>query len=245
MDIKNFNRKLHKISSLAENANDDNDLTALERDLLLSYIRDLYEIALDHKVSEPARRESKPVVNPITDRPQVEQIQPVTPSVVHVVKEIVVETPPQVVVAEEQTARIEILHIEPEKIIEKPIVIEKPIEVINTPKKAGKEIISQEIMDELFAEERISDLSDKLSLSPIKDLTKSMGINEKIFTQQELFGNNQQQFITTLEKLNNCQNFTEAKQYLLENVINDFGWTSEGKVKKAATFIKLVKRKFV
>ncbi|HMT54541.1 MAG TPA: hypothetical protein PKC06_14900, partial [Saprospiraceae bacterium] len=112
-------------------------------------------------------------------------------------------------------------------------------------KKAGKEIISQEIMDELFAEERISDLSDKLSLSPIKDLTKSMGINEKIFTQQELFGNNQQQFITTLEKLNNCQNFTEAKQYLLENVINDFGWTSEGKVKKAATFIKLVKRKFV
>lgn len=239
MDIKNFNRKLHKISSLAENANDDNDLTALERDLLLSYIRDLYEIALDHKVSEPARRESKPVVNPITDRPQVEQIQPVTPSVVHVVKEIVVETPPQVVVAEEQTARIEIQHIEPEKIIE------KPIEVINTIKKAGKEIISQEIMDELFAEERISDLSDKLSLSPIKDLTKSMGINEKIFTQQELFGNNQQQFITTLEKLNNCQNFTEAKQYLLENVINDFGWTSEGKVKKAATFIKLVKRKFV
>ena len=239
MDIKNFNRKLHKISSLAENANDDNDLTALERDLLLSYIRDLYEIALDHKVSEPARRESKPVVNPITDRPQVEQIQPVTPSVVHVLKEIVVETPPQVVVAEEQTARIEIQHIEPEKIIE------KPIEVINTPKKAGKEIISQEIMDELFAEERISDLSDKLSLSPIKDLTKSMGINEKIFTQQELFGNNQQQFITTLEKLNNCQNFTEAKQYLLENVINDFGWTSEGKVKKAATFIKLVKRKFV
>ena len=239
MDIKNFNRKLHKISSLAENANDDNDLTALERDLLLSYIRDLYEIALDHKVSEPAKRENKPVVNPITDRPQVEQIQPVTPSVVHVVKEIVVETPPQVVVAEEQTARIEIQHIEPEK------VIEKPIEVINTPKKAGKEIISQEIMDELFAEERISDLSDKLSLSPIKDLTKSMGINEKIFTQQELFGNNQQQFITTLEKLNNCQNFTEAKQYLLENVINDFGWTSEGKVKKAATFIKLVKRKFV
>lgn len=239
MDIKNFNRKLHKISSLAENANDDNDLTALEHDLLLSYIRDLYEIALDHKVSEPARRENKPVVNPITDRPQVEQIQPVTPSVVHVVKEIVVETPPQVVVAEEQTARIEIQHIEPEKIIE------KPIEVINTIKKAGKEIISQEIMDELFAEERISDLSDKLSLSPIKDLTKSMGINEKIFTQQELFGNNQQQFITTLEKLNNCQNFTEAKQYLLENVINDFGWTSEGKVKKAATFIKLVKRKFV
>mgnify|MGYP000894141300 FL=1 len=239
MDIKNFNRKLHKISSLAENANDDNDLTALEHDLLLSYIRDLYEIALDHKVSEPAKRENKPVVNPITDRPQVEQIQPVTPSVVHVVKEIVVETPPQVVVAEEQTARIEIQHIEPEK------VIEKPIEVINTPKKAGKEIISQEIMDELFAEERISDLSDKLSLSPIKDLTKSMGINEKIFTQQELFGNNQQQFITTLEKLNNCQNFTEAKQYLLENVINDFGWTSEGKVKKAATFIKLVKRKFV
>ncbi len=239
MDIKNFNRKLHKISSLAENATDDNDLTALEHDLLLSYIRDLYEIALDHKVSEPARRESKPVVNPITDRPQVEQIQPVIPSVVHVLKEIVVETPPQVVVAEEQTARIEIQHIEPEKIIE------KPIEVINTPKKAGKEIISQEIMDELFAEERISDLSDKLSLSPIKDLTKSMGINEKIFTQQELFGNNQQQFITTLEKLNNCQNFTEAKQYLLENVINDFGWTSEGKVKKAATFIKLVKRKFV
>jgi hypothetical protein len=71
-----------------------------------------------------------------------------------------------------------------------------------------------------------------------------MGINERIFTQQELFGNNQMQFNETLQKLNNCQNFIEAKQYLLDNVISVYDWTNEQKIKKAATFVKLVKRKF-
>ncbi|MBK9741710.1 MAG: hypothetical protein IPO94_01550 [Saprospiraceae bacterium] len=82
------------------------------------------------KVSEPAKGENKPVVNPITDRlPSRTNSASVTPKCqVYVVKEILVETLPQVVVAEEQTARIEIQYIEPEK------VIGKPIEVINTSK---------------------------------------------------------------------------------------------------------------
>lgn len=70
-----------------------------------------------------------------------------------------------------------------------------------------------------------------------------MGINERIFTQQELFGNNQAHFSKNIEGLNKCQSFDEAKQYLVDNVIYKYDWVAEPKIKKAATFIKFIKKK--
>ena len=40
----------------------------------------------------------------------------------------------------------------------------------------------------IFEEKPITELSDKLSQTPISDLTKAMGISERIFTVNELFG---------------------------------------------------------
>ena len=49
MDTQSFNKKLNKISALADNGNADGHFSSLERDLLLSYIRELYEIVIDEK----------------------------------------------------------------------------------------------------------------------------------------------------------------------------------------------------
>ena len=49
---------------------------------------------------------------------------------------------------------------------------------------------NQSELSELFQTEQINELSDKLSFSPISDLTKAMGLNERIFTVNELFGGN-------------------------------------------------------
>lgn len=237
MDIRSFNHKLNKISALTVTGQDDMSLSQLERDLILSYIRDLYEIALDS--SQATSKLSVPKIEAVKVAP-IEQ----TVAVQAPVK--IVEEVPVPVVAEPITPTVE-MSLPKVDVPE----IAKPIEQIpsqeifqsvSTPKVSS--LISPEVMAELFAEEKISDLSDKLALSPVKDLTKSMGINERIFTQQELFGNNQQQFNDTLQRLNNCQNFEEAKQYLIENVITTYGWTNENRLKKASTFVKLVKRKF-
>lgn len=237
MDIRSFNNKLNKISALTVTGQDDMALSQLERDLILSYIRDLYEIALDN--SQATSKLSVPKIEAVKVAP-IEQ----TVAVQAPVK--IVEEVPVPVVAEPITPTVEIS--QPKVDVPE---IAKPIEQIpsqeifhSAPTPKVSSLISPEVMAELFAEEKISDLSDKLALSPVKDLTKSMGINERIFTQQELFGNNQQQFNDTLQRLNNCQNFEEAKQYLIENVITTYGWTNENRLKKASTFVKLVKRKF-
>lgn len=237
MDIRSFNNKLNKISALTVTGQDDMALSQLERDLILSYIRDLYEIALDNSQATSKLSVSKT---------EAVKVAPIEQTVAVQAPVKIVEEVPVPVVAEPITPTVEIS--QPKVDVPE---IAKPIEQIpsqeifqsvSTPKVSS--LISPEVMAELFAEEKISDLSDKLALSPVKDLTKSMGINERIFTQQELFGNNQQQFNDTLQRLNNCQNFEEAKQYLIENVITTYGWTNENRLKKASTFVKLVKRKF-
>ena len=234
MDISQFNKKISKISLFADNLSTDGQFSTLERDLLLSYIRDLYELALD---AQNVVNHAAP--SAITHSPK-ETIRPqeVAPEPVKVVS-----TPPVQIV--EQPVVIQPVVPSPPPILEEA----KPITPIYAPTPqpviAQSKPLDNAELAELFADEKVTDLSDKLALAPIKDLTKSMGINERIFTQQELFGNNQAVFNATLEGLNKCQNFDEAKQYLLENVIYTFDWTNENKIKKAGTFIKLIKRKFV
>jgi hypothetical protein len=243
MDIKSFNKKLNKISALTDTGNDGVQLSALERDLLLSYIRDLYDLALDNMpsinknqsttVSEVKRQEPVVVASP----PVPPIVEPVQPTISVPTPTIPVYEAPKVEEVVNSPAVVE--KVEAPAIKIEPVVVTP--EIKQSPSVSS---ISNELLAELFADEKVTDLSDKLALSPVKDLTKSMGINERIFTQQELFGNNQTQFNDTLQRLNNCQNFEEAKQYLLENVINVYDWTNEQKLKKAATFVKLVKRKF-
>lgn len=233
MDTQLFNKKLNKISALADNGNADGHFSSLERDLLLSYIRELYEIALDGKST---------VIKSVSHTPVQATKEEVIPA-----KAEAPAVPVHVQAPEPIPVKIEMV-TEPVVI---PSVVEK--EEVIKPAPEVKSIATQtstaknqnpDALAEMFAEEKINDLSDKLASSPVKDLTKSMGINERIFTQQELFGNNQQVFNETLQRLNICQNFGEAKQYLVENVISTYDWTNENKVKKATTFIKFVKRKF-
>jgi hypothetical protein len=233
MDTQSFNKKLNKISALADNGNADGHFSSLERDLLLSYIRELYEIVLDGKPN---------VIKSVTHIPSPVQKEEAVPAKIQepVVHEHAEAPVPVVIKVEPKPEPVAILPI-----------IEKPEAPQPTPEIKAVTInpvptikLHPDALAEMFAEEKINDLSDKLASSPVKDLTKSMGINERIFTQQELFGNNQQVFNETLQRLNNCQDFVEAKQYLVENVISTYDWTNENKVKKATTFIKFVKRKF-
>lgn len=256
MDIVNFNKKLNKITVLTESVS-DSDFSPLERDLLLTYIRDLYDLALG---DEPVvfKRIEKVAVQPVAPKVEVSPeilvqktiiaesikpiIEPVQPT--QVIKEPVVVPPsPQTVVVEVPTTIQD--PVKPAAVIVETTA--KAVPLVDKIKVAtpSLNLSEQEIINELFSEGRVNDLSDKLGLTPVQDLTKSMGINERIFTQQELFNNNPQQFNDVLTTLNGFQSFEEAKQYLINKVIPQYGWMQDDKIKKATTFIKLVKRKYL
>ncbi len=65
-------------------------------------------------------------------------------------------------------------------------------------------------------EEEDNSLAAKLARKKIKNLNSAIGINEKFLFTNELFDGNTEQFLKTIEELNNCVSLTEAKHKLIE-----------------------------
>ena len=98
---------------------------------------------------------------------------------------------------------------------------------------------------ELFREKSPTGLVDFLGLSPLDDLRKAWGLNEKMLLIKDLFGNDGAAFEETISILNKLTSFDEARQYLSTSVIPKFEWYDISKNKKAGDFITQVKRLFV
>lgn len=113
-----------------------------------------------------------------------------------------------------------------------------------SPIPQSKSVSFSEEMLAIFEKQEIAEVSDRLSMTPIADLTKAMGINEKIFTVRELFNKDQDHFMSTMSHLNSCNDFEEARDYLLYGVATDNAWDDPNKSKKAINFIKLVQRRY-
>lgn len=96
----------------------------------------------------------------------------------------------------------------------------------------------------LFQFKKAGDLSEKLESTQIDNIQKALGLNERILTQNELFRGDKNSFDTVLQKLNDMNHFDEVKTYLCDEVIPEYDWTNEKRIKKAQEFIKLVKRKY-
>jgi len=243
MDWQKFNKKLNKISVLADNAFQDNSISSLERDLMASYVRDLYDMILEDGVEGSSKKnvsESQNFINGNQSRQEKKEthmaptVQPTVSFEREVaVAEKVIEIVPEVAVLEIAQPKEQVSQV-------------SKIASVSVPQPSSKaKQLDDNQMNELFVDDKISDLSGKLGSQRIPDLTKAMGINERIFTVQELFNNDQNFFNTVLNQLNSLNNFEEAKIYLIEEVISKLDWTAENKLKKAGTFIKLIKRRYV
>lgn len=100
-------------------------------------------------------------------------------------------------------------------------------------------------IEELFYFQEARELSDRLSLSPIADLTKALGINDRLLTVNELFGGDYAFFDESFRKLNSMNSFEEAKSYLKDNVVQDQDWLNPVKKERAKRFIKFIKRRYI
>ena len=132
---------------------------------------------------------------------------------------------------------------EAEKIEEEETIIEEEI-----PEEEIVEEIPQKQFDEtllaIFERSSSSDLSEKLSASPIKDIKKAIGINDRIFTINELFGGDKEVFNDSIDKLNTFETFEQAKDFLLSEIAEKYNWSKADNVKKAKRFVKLLSRRY-
>ncbi len=231
-------KKIKKIKVLLDSFEDNASLSSLERDLLLSYIRNLYDAALDG---------TSMTLNTVKPAQDINQEVSTSNKFIASNQEIqkTEEVLQRATTKEDAKTENHIIDQKPnEEIILAPQLI-VPHDTKPAPQAPNKvSDISVDVLNEIFKEGTMNELSDKLGMSHINDIRMGMGLNERLFTQKELFGDNSAHFNEVLDALNKANTFEEAKVYLIEKVIPIYKWDSETNLKKAATFVKLVRRKF-
>ncbi len=231
---------LEKINNLHKTLLTDADnISSIERDLLKDYVKALYEALLDtsSKASKPKptprviRKETRVIVEPSGDQPDSSDAHIENPIAAAPIKVKPEHKPPRI--------------IKIPKEIKEEIASTPPTEAQEVRHDAPAPQMDDEY-SELFDEgANGSDLSARLSNSPIKDLTKAISINEKIFTVNELFGGNMVDFEQTLITLNGCSGFADATSTILLEKAKEYDWTQMKRTSKAKKFIKLVKRRYL
>ena len=79
---------------------------------------------------------------------------------------------------------------------------------------------------------------DDVLLTPIENLARGIGLNDKFLFSKELFGGNSQKFNATVNAINEMNSFEEAEEYINTN----FSWSQNNVVKH---FMNLVRRRFL
>jgi hypothetical protein len=224
MKLDKIKSQLNKIDLLLKSIQKGKEeISPVEKDLLLSYIRRLYELALLEKApqktnSSPKKKKKEPKVEEVMD---------------------IVDEPKKVAKKQVKEEQVEAPKDTPVDEITPKADTESQEEETQSPSLHIPEEVS-----ELFTHKKAIELSEKLGESPIEDLNKAMGINEKIFTIQELFGGKQSFFDEAMKQLNSFSNFDDAKDYLIKNVAVINSWGEDRKKKKAENFIKLIRRRY-
>lgn len=118
----------------------------------------------------------------------------------------------------------------------------KPLETKSSKTSAKKSNVGA--YTELFDIKQADDLSEKLKSTSIQDIGSAMGLNERVLFQNILFNGEKQGFDSAIQKLNGFTDFSQAQNYLCDELVAQYNWMDESKLKNAQLFIKLIKRKY-
>lgn len=118
----------------------------------------------------------------------------------------------------------------------------KPLETKSPKTSAKKSNVAA--YTELFDIKQADDLSEKLKSTSIQDIGSAMGLNERVLFQNILFNGEKQGFDSAIQKLNGFTDFSQAQNYLCDELVAQYNWMDESKLKNAQLFIKLIKRKY-
>jgi hypothetical protein len=179
---------LERIKLLISRYENPDQIPVIERDILLSVIRDLYSELMEAPVS-------KPEVRIQTDVPS---FQPV-PAATEAKSKVKIEKKPE---------KKETLYTrkEDEKDKVKPETIGDKLQ--------GERQFVYETLAEKAAQQNIS---SKLQSKPISNINSAIGINDKFKLLRDLFNEDKESYAKTISKLDSCNNFNEAFSYISTN----------------------------
>lgn len=255
---------LEKVNALFKSMSvDEVNVTSIEKDLMLSYLRQLYDSILENNqgVTQPSAiatssqntytppkvASSKPVYKPpriieIPDslREDLDASKPSSKSKKkNKNKSKSSQKPPRIITP----PKLDATPTKAPTPIEKPVVIPKPQPKPTPPPKPAPTPVANDKYDQLFEFKAAKELSEKLSQRPIRDLTKAFSLNDKLLYANELFGKELFVFNEEVKKINALKSFDEAKNYLAQ-LADKFNWSSKNKIPMAKEFVLLVKRRF-
>lgn len=244
MDSKQARILLDKINSLFNSIHlDDGGITSIERDLMMSYVRQFYELfAANPPKQEAARPTNLPDISTLKrntpepapqERPAPQKRKYVPPRIIEIpdsLKDLEQPEEPQP-------------EIVPPRRVERPVPPPPPPPQPKTVPRPQPVLSNQSDFDPLFEFKAAKELSEKLSERPIKDLTRALAINDRLLYMNELFGKDQAALNNTLQLLNKYSSIDEAKGLLI-NMADQFNWTDSNKLDTARSFIKLVRRRY-
>ncbi|MFP4024530.1 MAG: hypothetical protein ACLFVR_08385 [Thiohalospira sp.] len=246
--INNLLKDIQDLYTIANRLDHEEQIHPLDIDLALSKVRNLYDLLL--------------TINPQTAYKTEYQKKETEKNIVR--EEIAEKKKPEI---EEKPTKEEVpSQNEPEFIIEKTSqkqepaakVIEKeedkdtPVkneEIKSTQEKKEKQpegtsIVADKFQSKKFIHDNMSkknskkDVSSKLQSKPIQDINSAIGLNDKFIFIRELFNGDKEQYLETIQILNNFDSYDNALGFLNEN----FDWNDDDV--NFERLKELVKRKF-
>lgn len=133
-------------------------------------------------------------------------------------------------------------------VVAEPIVKKEPVVEEEKPatapvvEKKESELAETSLNDRL-SEQKGKSLNERLQKTPIKDLTKAIGINQKYQFINELFNQNADHFNEVIDELNNCENYKQALSKVRQDLAQNYQWDEEDN--NVIAFMDLVERRYL
>ncbi len=238
---------LEKITTLQKSISlNQGTIAPIERDLMLSYIRQLYEVFLNEETTV-VKSKSISIENDVKVAPKPQEIEP--PKPVYTPPRVV-ETPKPPVVKQEPVVVREVPPLPPVTPNYQPTYTQPttrynpPVQTpVSPPAVQRKAPVDSSKLNTLFDFRKSNDLSERLSERPITDLTKAFAINDRLLYINELFGKDANSFGESLKLLNKFERMEEAKS-LMVSLAEQYNWTEGERMEIAQGFVRTVRRKY-
>jgi hypothetical protein len=241
MDLHKAKVFLDKINrEYARMSKDPENIMRIDVDIMLAYVRDLYEALLAEPTTAAAPAQGQAVavsIAPPLPRPAAPE--PVaTPEKVTAPSTPASAPPPPPPVAPPAPSISEVVKNA------NPLPQVKPQAPAVSPTPPPSFPAPSPEAEALFEYKQAVELSEKLSELPISDLRKAIGLNDKLLLTRELFGGDNEAFEKTIGALNSFSSMEQAKAFLLEHCVMRYRWTDKKRIETAKKFIKLVRRRY-
>jgi hypothetical protein len=234
MDKEKARILINKINALYKNIDANTPgVSPLERDLMLSYLRQFYEtIALSKTQPKPAISEEKSESIPLNVASVDEKVETSalgSTNAIGISKIVEKEIP-----KEDLTIGNNFV-VEP--------IAPIPAEILPVTETV-KPVYSGDL-NSLFIWQEPSNLAERLASQPLSSLSPStFSMNEKLLYANDLFGKNNAEMEEAIKMLNNLPHFDQAKSFLIQ-LGEQYDWNKEEHKEAAKSFINTVRRRFL